>query len=199
MADADIIFGKGKRVEIGVVQFDCAVSETHTAENVVTDHPVEDGSNITDHIKSLPRTIEVNGLVSNAPIVLEEDPRPSPITTDTGEVIDRVQTAYKKLEEIRVAGELVDVVTTLNEYKNMALTSYAVTRDAQNGNILNALLSLREVIITTTEKIEAPEPVDKSKNKTANKGKKLPKDANTEQEAKSQSVLRSLAGSFVGG
>lgn len=186
----DILFGRRKKVEIGIVQFDCSLSETHNSEAEVTDHPVEEGINITDNIKRLPKSLELNGLITNTPVLLSS----SPIITDTGPVEDRVQTAYKKLREIQENGELVDVVTTLNEYKNMVITSFSVVRDAENGNVLNSSLSLREVLITTTEKVDAPEPKEKSQNKTTNKGKKVSKAANEKQTEKSRSIARSLFG-----
>jgi len=192
MADTDIIFGQGRRAQVGVVRFDCSLDDTHNLEAVITDHPVEEGIDITDHIKRLPKSIEINGLISNTPIYLEKEDRESPITTDTGSIEDRVEVAYTKLEEIMSVGELITVVTTLAEYDNMVIANFSVTRNAQNGNVLNASLSLREVITTTTEKVEAPEPVKKSKKKTTNKGKKSARDATKEADKKSKSVLFSV-------
>lgn len=55
-------------VEIGDVWIDVSIRETHGVGAEVTDHPVEVGSNIADHIRTLPRTFSIEGLVTNHPI-----------------------------------------------------------------------------------------------------------------------------------
>lgn len=54
--------------EIGDIWLDVSVHESHDAEAEVSEHPVELGTAIADHIRPLPRTIEIEGLVTNHPI-----------------------------------------------------------------------------------------------------------------------------------
>lgn len=61
MADA-------KHVVIGDIWIDVSLSETHGVSAEVTDHPVEEGANIADHIRPQPRTFSIQGLVTNTPI-----------------------------------------------------------------------------------------------------------------------------------
>jgi hypothetical protein len=52
---------------------DATVKETHELSAQVTDHPVESGSNLTDHIRTLPARISLQGIISNTPIVVPVD------------------------------------------------------------------------------------------------------------------------------
>lgn len=55
-------------VEIGTVWIDVSVSETHSLSAEVSEHPVEVGQDVTDNIRPTPRTIRIEGLVTNYPI-----------------------------------------------------------------------------------------------------------------------------------
>jgi len=59
-------------VEIGPAWIDVSISESHSIGADVTDHPVEDGIGITDHIRPTPRTIRIEGLVTNHPLELPQ-------------------------------------------------------------------------------------------------------------------------------
>lgn len=59
-----------RHVEIGDIWVDVSIRESHSATAEVSDHPVEEGSAITDHVRPLPRTIEIEGLVTNHPLEL---------------------------------------------------------------------------------------------------------------------------------
>jgi hypothetical protein len=55
-------------VEIGDVWVDVSIRETHGVGAEVTDHPVERGANIADHIRPTARTFSIEGLITNHPI-----------------------------------------------------------------------------------------------------------------------------------
>lgn len=52
---------------------DCSRRIQHDMNNTVTDHPVETGSNVSDHIRPDPDTVTIEGVISNAPIFLPSD------------------------------------------------------------------------------------------------------------------------------
>lgn len=147
-----LIFGAKRRVRIGIgvsdeflpagaVEFDATLSESHTAGNEITKHPVEVGSDITDHIRRQPEKLTLQGIVSNTPLVFLASLTESPT---------RAEEAYEKLKEIKDNGQLISVVTTLRQYDNMALVNMSVVRDVQNGNVLNATLELEEILTAET-------------------------------------------------
>lgn len=51
-----------------IVSFDQTRSEQHEATAEVTDHPVETGSNIADHVRPQPQTLTLEVFVTNTPI-----------------------------------------------------------------------------------------------------------------------------------
>jgi Dit-like tail protein len=57
-------------VEIGDIWLDVSVREGHDIMADVTEHPVESGANIADHIRPQPATITIEGMVTNHPIQL---------------------------------------------------------------------------------------------------------------------------------
>ena len=195
MSLSELLFKKTRAV-VGLVQFDASLSESHLSEADITDHPVEEGANIADHIRNRPDSIEINGVVTNTPIAyLASLTAKSPLTSDLGSVDDRVETAYQELLRIKNTGELVEVITSLRTYKNMVLKSVSVVRDQANGNILNTSVALREMLIANALSVDLPIPaevVDKVKTK---KGKKSKKAATTKQNETSLELLNQLLGS----
>jgi hypothetical protein len=162
---------------------------------------VEDGSDISDHIRKMPITLEMNGVITNNPIVFLASARAkSPVTTDTGNPSDRVGTGYDKLRELQETGELIDVATSLRDYNNMAIQSLSISRDVSTGNILDATLTLREIIVAKQLTVDLPVPIPAkvAKKKETNKGNKNKTAATAEQTEKSSSVLGSLLASLGG-
>jgi len=53
---------------IGPIWIDVSISEKHGLTADVSDHPVERGTNVVDHIRPTPRTVQIEGFVTNHPI-----------------------------------------------------------------------------------------------------------------------------------
>lgn len=51
-----------------VIRFDAVTQETHGITSDITEHPVEKGANVTDHVRSQTDTMTLEVFVSNAPI-----------------------------------------------------------------------------------------------------------------------------------
>jgi hypothetical protein len=50
------------------VILDASIDEQHSAQATITDHPVETGPSVTDHIRPLPRKLVLRGMTTNTPI-----------------------------------------------------------------------------------------------------------------------------------
>jgi len=50
-----------------VVTFDAIEAENHESVSEISDHPVETGINVTDHVRPLPDTFSFTGFISNTP------------------------------------------------------------------------------------------------------------------------------------
>jgi hypothetical protein len=62
------LFFKEEGYFVGSIQFDLILSENHALESQVTEHPIENGATVADHIRELPRKGSLSGLVTNFPL-----------------------------------------------------------------------------------------------------------------------------------
>lgn len=65
----------------GSLFFDVVTQESHTKSNTITEHPVEDGADITDHVRPNLVELDIEGFISNTP-VYSADGTMSQITLD---------------------------------------------------------------------------------------------------------------------
>lgn len=174
----------------GVVEFDAVVNEVHSKTNEVTTHPIETGGNVSDHIRTTPDEIEINGVISDTPLRFFGTAAAQQITANVTALLSnsdpttRSSEAYRRLRQIMDDGELVTVFTTLREYTDMAIVSLNVQRNARNGRSLNATMRLRQVISVAAQAQEVPIPEDPSKAIELELGKKNVSEATTEQSRK---------------
>lgn len=195
MALQETLTGVKQRVAIAIqddptqfLEFDAALSETHTGNANVSDHPVENGVDMTDHIQRTPEELQIVGIVSDTPLLALASLRAEPSIVG-GDPQNRSQDAYGFLKGIKDAAQLVQVTTTLRDYASLAITGMSVVRDKDKSKIVELSLVLREIIIATTEQVEAPEPAKKPRKKRTNQGKKAKPPAAPPVAEKSSSAL----------
>ncbi len=195
-----LVFGARRRVRFGVavsdeflpvgaVELDASLNETHSSSVDVTQHPVEDGADITDHVRIKPETISITGVVTNTPLIFLASFRESPT---------RAEEAYETMRELLRNREPISVITTLRQYDNMILTNMQTSRDARTGNVVQCTLNFQEIIIANSETVEAPEPEAGSASSAGavNGGTQGAGAASAGAASSSQSALSSLVGAF---
>ena len=142
-----------RKGQIGSITLDAELSESHSISSTVTGYPVETGAKISDHIETGPRKVSIKGFVTNSPTSGGNADR------SYHEVLDDL---YKLWED----RELLDVVTHLKIYQNMAITSLEVPRSATTTQSMEFSISLQEVVIassrTTSVDEVAPEVSDQA-------------------------------------
>lgn len=133
-------------VAINDFLIDCSLNETHTFESQVTEYPVESGSNITDNIRPMPITIEMECLVSNSPIGLMATFR-NTITSPDNEFppTKPSEDAYEMLQRIRSKREPVTIRTSLRTYTKMALKSLTIPRSGKSGDDLRFTATFQQI------------------------------------------------------
>lgn len=124
---------------------DAAISEEHTNEADVSEFPVEDGSNFTDHVRIKPRRYRMNGIVTDTPLGLGfrkvEDDGADLIDTSTPPSAQ----ARQALEDIFAARLPVVVVTSLATYKNMVMQSLTFAQDGATGDALPFTAAFQQI------------------------------------------------------
>lgn len=177
-----------RRGKVGVIELDAVLSETHGADAEVTKHPVEKGAAVTDHIRPLPRSLRMEGLVSNTPVPKEAREKP--------DLEARAGTAYKQLMEIIDGGQLITVVTALNTYTNMAITSSSIPRNAQLGDVLQFSLALTQVRVVASKIVELKKTVTPRGQNKQHKGKQPTRTA--DDAITNKSILKKVADTETG-
>lgn len=132
----NVFFNSGGK--IGVLELDITVREDHGMASDITDSPVEDGTDVTDHIRNQPRSLVMEGQISKTPVNVQHF---NPL---------RYRQAFAKLEKLHSDRTTVTVLTTLKEYKNMGIKQINVIRDSQTSNVIRFVAQLRVVRIIRT-------------------------------------------------
>lgn len=95
---------------------DAATVESYTPSITTTDHPIEDGSAVTDHAVALPLTFTVQAIVTETPML------PEGSTESTG--VARLQDAIEFFNAC--TGQLLTISTSkLGDIESVLLTRYA--------------------------------------------------------------------------
>jgi hypothetical protein len=151
------------RVTIASIELDASINEEHRTQVDSTDSPVEQGVDITDHLRKKPDQITIEGVVTDHPFGAQvpDDAFLTPnasVTTPDGTTytqqqpssfwqLGRAQAAFDGLRLLAGNGTLFTVVTSLHVYDNMALTELKAHRNAQVGEALKFTAEFKEIQI----------------------------------------------------
>lgn len=155
------IQGKTSNLQIfDILAIDATLQETHSAAAEVTEHPVEVGSDIADHVRPKPVELRVDGIVTNAPLqtdLLSTALAASPLAPGLAVAgaaaqaligkAEFIKDAYNTLMNIRDNGQLVVIATPYRQYESMIMTDLQVVRDQKTGDALRFQLSFRQIVV----------------------------------------------------
>lgn len=155
------LLGFEGQVKIGEVTVDASVAEGHTLEGDVTEHPVEKDSDISDNYRVRPRTVQIEGVISDTP--LSTGFPGETLVNSIGSALSGAspsKTAWDQIQDYFDNAQVIDISTSLQSYPNMVLTNFSVARDAKNGQNLRFSCTakrLRVVQIATVDALKTPE------------------------------------------
>lgn len=178
------------------IAFDATVSESHTGKLEVTEHPVETGADVSDHARKAPDSLQISGIISDTPILLNiEDRQPSVEGTDPDA---RARAAYDEFRRLQDTAALLEVTTEMRLFSDMMIESISVSRDASKRHILDIGLGLRQFRRATVQSVPAPEPVEPTHKDKIDQGRKPKKPPKKEVETKQTSIFQDIAGAISG-
>jgi hypothetical protein len=133
---------------------DLVETEQHELSAEVTQHPVEDGGNVSDNVIVKPRELTfTNAVVSDTPIgAIAADPTRTQLTQKASD------DAYARLEATLLAKQPVVVVTRLKKYPTMILDKLSVTQTAKEAGGLVFTAHFTEVNIVTNKRVTVSVP-----------------------------------------
>ena len=149
---------------IGGFTADVTIEERHEDSLVVTQHPVEQGSTITDHAYKQPAKVTIRCGWSNASLNALLGLAESLLDGSFSFGADYVQTTYSKFLALQNSRVLFDVSTGKRKYKNMLITRLSVVTDNTSENALMMTCECQEIFLATTQTVEV--------NQTQNGGTK---------------------------
>lgn len=129
MAEIAPILVYQMRSKIGSIVPDCVTEEVMDDRAQITTHPVEKGSNISDHAFMLPLQVEMK--------VAWADYKTSAIGHSVQE--------YFKTLQLQSDLEPLEITTSKRQYKNMLIEGISVTVDEKTPTAVLAIVRAREV------------------------------------------------------
>lgn len=145
--------------------FDAYFSINHESILSITEHPVQTGASISDHAFMEPRTVTFE--IGMSDVMQDLSEYISGIESfNNGDSPSKSINAYKVLEKLQQDRIPMTVVTRLNTYNNMLISSLVVPDDKNTTYALRATVTLKEIIVAkvTTVKISARSQITDSTN-----------------------------------
>lgn len=153
--------------KLGGIIPDVVVEEVHTDTLTITDHPVEQGAEITDHAFKNPAeltmrigwsasSLALNGVITG---IVNGSLLKSKIKT--------VRDVYDDLLKLQASRKVFDVSTGKRLYKSMLIKSISTVTDQSTENALIVNITLREIIIVQTRAATLKAENQKQPDKTA--------------------------------
>lgn len=172
---------------IASLRLDATLSENHDMKATVTSNPVEDGTEVSDHIYNSPLEVQIDGLVSNAPITrlgLQE-------ATE-----DRVQDAFTELERLYEARKPVTIVTGLKVYKSMVMVQLSIPRDRSTGESLRFSAQFRQIKTVKSKSVSIPQntvadDVKDQAQSSRDTGKQVAREATEQEKNRGEALYKS--------
>jgi len=127
---------------IGDFELDVVSNQDHSLEFDVTDLPMEKKVSITDHIRRKPRTLNIEGIVSDTPF--------GSLAERRGSLPSQDFRLY--LEKLLATGEPVSVTTPIRFYERMAVVTFSETITKETGDAARFRMSFKEVNFVTTNR-----------------------------------------------
>ena len=144
------------------LQFGAIVSENPVWTSQPTVNPIENGATVTDHVRTLPRTLNIKAIIC--------DLTPAQLATSFGDLIqlanvvsnlfgssnNPVQDAYNYLFNLWKAATPFDFVSGLDIYQNLVIAKLSIDRTSETGNILYLTITFQEVLIVQSQTVLIP-------------------------------------------
>lgn len=146
---ATILLRDGRR--LGGIIPDVVVEEVHNDTLTITDHPVEQGADITDHAYKNPAELSMRIGWSKSSLNLNGVIGGLVSGSLLSGSIRTLRDVYEELLKLQGSRKTFDVSTGKRLYRNMLIRSLSTTTDATTENALIVTVVLREIIVVRTK------------------------------------------------
>lgn len=153
---------------IGDIELDVVTSFQESRPVTLTSHPVEQGADITDHIREEPFTITIESTYSDS------SPR-----------LKKNQSSIIRQRLILLTGKEIEIKHDTRTYSNMAMQDISFKDSSEVGNSIQFTATFKHIVkvaIKTTKRVVTRKASSKKKAKA---GSQVPKEATEPQKKKS--------------
>lgn len=185
-------------LEASSMHFECIISTGLEKSSVVTEHPVEEGANIVDHMRPEADRISLEVKISNDPIDYDD---PDGVATQYGGSVQTVNLddgqnrqlsglkaqlltfpsgfnvladTQAKLDQLRLAGTRFDVAMPSGYFANMVVEKVSEKRVAASGSGGDLSIALKKVRVATSQTVASPKPKEPRAQLKVDKGQQQP-------------------------
>lgn len=131
--------------------FNLFISEKHSLKFRVSEHPLQDGATISDHVHQEMQECTVEGMFTNHPLrkleeVNEVKFKDEYATSDVKPTVSNTALAnFEKLKLLAKQRKPVRLVCSLEIYPKMVITGIDYERDSKSGSSIRFTMTLREL------------------------------------------------------
>ena len=181
--------------DLPYIEWDASENETHQFSSTVTEHPVENGSVVSDHVIHRPISLTLRLLQTNHAIQQNAFYATGYVQrAGDGRVLsygaDRVSQAFEALDSLRRLAVPFEVVTSFRRYDNMLIESISVERNAKTGQALSVTVQLKQIRFVSNATV--PDPRDQRAKGKKKEGLKPTTEATPAQKEASFSTLNDI-------
>lgn len=139
------------------------VEERHQDDMMITEHPVEQGAEVSDHVFKRPAELTIKAGWTTAGQFLRPGTGIASLPTDALSALlprqgdpNYLASLYATLLQLQASRSLFTVTTGKRIYPNMALRSLTVNDDYKTASTLMITAACKEVIIVQTRVVTVP-------------------------------------------
>jgi hypothetical protein len=157
--EAISFFYPDSKAKLGEIVVDAFLKETHSFSSEITEHPIESGGVIADHIYNLPFCLSIDGIISNTPMSLVGltafDSANRYLKNESN---DFTQLAFEKIEELFLKRMPISIATSLKTYDQMVVENLSIERGGGNCASLHFQCTAKQILLVNQKRIKLPKP-----------------------------------------
>lgn len=169
------------------VPFDNVMREEHSFLDRVTEHPIEDGADITDHVVEGLQQLVMEGHVSDAPLQLVQG-----VASAIEGGSSRSTRAWSVLKQFR--GKIITAITGLDRIESALVTALSASRTGTSGNALHFTMRVKEANIVNSVIVAFPNSATGRGTSQQNRGKQSADAPDEAVEDKASLLVQGLKG-----
>lgn len=192
------LFKRTSFIGIKEIPFDLFISESHTLEFQLSDHPLQNGCVISDHVQQKLRSVTIKGMFSNHSMSRRSSTDESIDVQSENKSYAALENValrrYEELEKIAKKKEPIRLVTSIIDYPQMIISEIRTERNNKSGSAITFTMTLREVkLVELKETISSftykPDSMDDAASRLVSPQSKVGLKSGEEKTAKEMQKL----------